>query len=219
MRAISKRHSTNQPARMPRYGKIPTGAPPAKGLGARVRAGFKEDLNSCHRDDHSTSRWGSGHWSIASGTVSTSVISLDIDYQTYSSCLGIERALEKNIYLVADRRQRVADGTSRNLKDGNGVDANRGHAPRLQALFNVNHNSFPVKVNGIDRKTHGEGVDPVGGANPQSPPPGESRRVGRHETAKTGPVASRNHQIGREIGGAGTVKSVSLGAARGHENS
>jgi hypothetical protein len=32
-------------------------------------------------------------------------------------------------------------------------------------------------------------------------------------------VGGRDQEIGREIGGAGAVKSVSLGAARGHDDS
>jgi hypothetical protein len=73
---------------------------------------------------------------------------------------------ERNIDLVAERGQGLADGACRKLEHGGGVDADRRHAPGLELLFNVNDNSFPVKVNGVDGKTHGEGVDAVGGVDP-----------------------------------------------------
>ena len=75
---------------------------------------------------------------------------------------------ERNIDLVAERGQGLADGARGKLEHGSGVDANGGHAPGLEIFFNVDDNSFPVKVNGVDGKTHGEGVDAVGGVNPQS---------------------------------------------------
>src|ERR1035438_7432791 len=78
MIAISRRHSSSHETSMPRYGNMPTGASPAKRLGGRASAGCKADLNSSHRDDHSTSRrGGSGHWVRLSGMVSTSFIVLD----------------------------------------------------------------------------------------------------------------------------------------------
>src|SRR5208282_826263 len=80
MTAISNRHSSSQLTSMPRYGNMPTGASPARRFGERVSAGPKADLNSSHRDDHSTSRCGgSGHGSFVgqsgtSGMASTSDI-------------------------------------------------------------------------------------------------------------------------------------------------
>src|SRR5208282_1749621 len=128
------------------------------------------------------------------------------------SRLGVNGTFfERNIDLVAELGQGLADGASRKLKHGSAVDANGGHAPGLELLFNVDDNSFRVKVNGVDRKTHGEGVDAVGRVNPQSLAMGEMGRVGGHEAAKAGPVGTRDQEIGREIGGACTVKSVSLG--------
>src|ERR1017187_5219822 len=86
-----------------------------------------------------------------------------------SSGLSVDRAFfERNIYLVGERGQGLADGAGRKLKHGSGVDANGGHAPGLELLFNVDDNSFPVEVNGVDGKTHGEGVDAVGRVDPQS---------------------------------------------------
>jgi len=84
-----------------------------------------------------------------------------------SSGLSMKRAFfESNIDLVADDGQGLMDGARWKLKHGSGVDANGGHAPGLEIFFNVDDNSFPVKVNGVDRKTHGEGVDAVGGVDP-----------------------------------------------------
>src|SRR6266446_2579856 len=60
---------------MPRYGKMPMGASPARAFGGRVSAGRKADLNSSQGEDHSTRRrGGSGHWVMVSGMVSTSFI-------------------------------------------------------------------------------------------------------------------------------------------------
>jgi hypothetical protein len=73
---------------------------------------------------------------------------------------------EKNIHLVAEHGEGLADGASGNLKDGSGADANGGHAPGLEVLFNVDDNPFPVKVNRVDWEAHGEGVDAVGRVNP-----------------------------------------------------
>src|SRR6266478_7153985 len=97
--------------------------------------------------------------------------------------------------------------------------ANGGQAPRFELLFNVNDNPIPVKVHGVDWKAHREGVDAVGGVNPYSLTAGEMGRVGGHEAAEARPVGARDQEIGREIGGAGAVKSVSLGPARGHDDS
>lgn len=73
--AISSRHSISQQISMPRYGNMPMGASPASGFGDRASAGRIADLNSSHRDDHSTSsRGGSGHSVTGSGMVSTSGI-------------------------------------------------------------------------------------------------------------------------------------------------
>src|SRR5258708_34495714 len=75
MSAISSRHSRSQHASMPRYGNMPTGASPASAFGGRASAGRNADLNSSHRDDHSTSkRGGSGQRAMVSGMVSTSGI-------------------------------------------------------------------------------------------------------------------------------------------------
>src|ERR1700687_427754 len=136
-----------------------------------------------------------------------------------SSSLGMKRLLEKNIYVGAEHGQGLAAGASGKFKHGNGVDANGGQTPGLELLFNVDDNPFPVKVHGVDRKAHGEGVNAVGRVNPQSLAAGETGRVGGHEAAKAGPVGACDPEIGREIGGAGAVKSVSRGPARGHDNS
>src|SRR5208282_6585715 len=83
MIAISSSNSSSQLASIPRYGKMPMGASPAKAFGARVSAGPKADLNSSQREDHSTSRrGGSGHGSFGrrsrtAGMVATSDIVSD----------------------------------------------------------------------------------------------------------------------------------------------
>src|SRR6202140_5674930 len=97
------------------------------------------------------------------------------------------------------------------------MHANGGHAPGFELFFNVDDHPFPVKVDGVDRETHGEGMDAVAWVNPQSLAAGEMRRTGGHEAAEAGPVGGRDQEIGREIGGAGAVKSVSLGAAGGND--
>src|SRR6202047_5038117 len=99
------------------------------------------------------------------------------------------------------------------------MHANGGQAPGFELFFHVDDYPFPVKVHGVDRETHGEGMDAVGWVNPQSLAAGEMRRTGGHEAAEAGPVGARDQEIGREIGGAGAIKSVSLGAARGHDDS
>lgn len=125
---------------------------------------------------------------------------------------GMNRAFfKRNIYLVADGGQRLADGAGRNLKYGSGVNSNRGQAPGLEVFLDVDDDSVAVEVDGVDWKTHGEGVNAVGGANPQALAARETGRIGSHQAAKAGPVGACDHEIGREIGGAGTVKGVSLG--------
>src|SRR5258706_401642 len=75
MSAISSRQSSRQHESMPPYGNMPTGASPASAFGGRASAGRNADLNSSHRDDHSTSkRGGSGQRVMVSGMVSTSGI-------------------------------------------------------------------------------------------------------------------------------------------------
>src|SRR6266852_3181475 len=118
---------------------------------------------------------------------------------------------EKNIHSVADDGQGLADGASGKLKHGSGQDANGGQAPGLEVLFNVDDNPFPVKVHGVDREAHGEGVNAVGRVNPQTLAAGEMGSVGGHEAAKAGPVRASDQEFGGEVGGAGTVKSVALG--------
>jgi hypothetical protein len=137
-----------------------------------------------------------------------------------SGGLGVDWSFfERNIYLVADDGQGLADGAGGKLEDRSGMHANGGQSPGLELFFNVDDYPFPVKVYGVDRETHGEGVDTVGGVNPQSLTLGEMGRVGGHEASKAGPMGARDQEIGREIGGAGAIESVSLGPARGHDDS
>src|SRR5260370_37523747 len=137
-----------------------------------------------------------------------------------SSSLSMNRTFfERNVHLVADDGQGLADGACWKLQDRSGMKANSGQSPRFELLFHVDDNPIPVKVHGVDGEAHGEGMDAVRGVNPQSLAAGEMRRTGGHEAAKAGPVGGREQEIGREIGGAGAVKSVSLGAARGHDAS
>jgi len=75
---------------------------------------------------------------------------------------------ERNIYLVADYGQGLADGACGKLKDRSGMHANGGEAPGFEFLFYVDDYPFAVKVHGVDREAHGEGVDAVGRVNPQS---------------------------------------------------
>src|ERR1019366_1498913 len=83
--------------------------------------------------------------------------------------LGVKRAFfERNIHLVAECSQRFADRSHGKLEHGSGSDANGGHAPGLEALFHVDDNPLPVKVYGVDGKTHGEGMDAARWANPES---------------------------------------------------
>src|SRR5580700_129559 len=70
---------------------MPTGASPAKGLVERASAGRRADLNSSHRDDHSTSRWGSGHSATVSGMVSSSGITTT--YSTLRTHAGLAHSL------------------------------------------------------------------------------------------------------------------------------
>src|SRR6266849_7723916 len=129
-----------------------------------------------------------------------------------SGGLGVNRMFfVRNIHLIADDGQGFADGAGGKLKHGSGQDANGGQAPGLEVLFNVDDTTFKVKVQGVDREAHGEGVNAVGRVNPQTLAAGEMGRVGGHEAAKAGPVGARDQEIGGEIGGACTVKSVSLG--------
>src|ERR1700682_5319108 len=93
------------------------------------------------------------------------------------------------------------------------MHANSGEAPGLESLFNVDDYPLPVKIQGVDGETHGEGVDTVGRVNPQSLATGEMGRVGGHEAAEAGPVGARDQEIGREIGGAGAVKGVCPGTS------
>src|SRR5438270_12622377 len=83
---------------------------------------------------------------------------------------------ERNIHQVADNGQGLADGAGGKLEDRSGMHANSGQAPGLELLFNVDDNPLPVKIHGVDRETHGEGVDAVGRVNPESLATGEMGR-------------------------------------------
>src|SRR5450432_263410 len=98
--------------------------------------------------------------------------------------------LEKNVYLVADCGQGLADGAGRDFEYGSGIDANGSQAPGLQTFFDVDDNSVAVKIHSIDGEAHGEGVDTVGGAYPQSLASREAGRICRHQSAKARPVST-----------------------------
>ena len=134
-----------------------------------------------------------------------------------SGGFGVDWAFfERDVDLVAESGQGFTDGAGWNLKHGSGVDANGGQTPGFEVLFDMNHDTFAVKVNGVDGKTHGEGVDSPGRADPEALAGGELGGIGGHEAAETGPVGTGDDEIGREIGGASTVESVSLRLARWH---
>src|SRR5271166_3778168 len=123
--------------------------------------------------------------------------------------------LKKDIYLVADGGLGLADGAFGEFKHRCSPNPHGGHAPGLELLFDVDDNPLPVEVNGVDGKTHGEGVNAVGRVDPQALAAGEAGRVGGHKSAKAGPVGARDREIGGEVGGAGAIKSVSLGPGHG----
>jgi hypothetical protein len=85
------------------------------------------------------------------------------------SChFGVEWVFEKNIHLIPEHRLGFPYGADWELKYGLGVDANGSHTPGLEVLFNVDDNSVAVEIDGIDGKTHREGVDAVGGMDPKT---------------------------------------------------
>src|ERR1700691_5929913 len=135
-----------------------------------------------------------------------------------SSRRGVRRTLfEGDVYLIADCGQGLADGAGWNLEHGSGLHANCGNAPGLEVFFDVDDNSFSVEIHGINRKTHGEGVNAVRRTDPEALAACEPGRVGSYQNAKTGPMGACDQQIGREIGGAGAVEGVSLGPGPGHD--
>ena|SRR5580692_3061431 len=130
--------------------------------------------------------------------------------------LGVDGVFKVDIDLVAEGGQGLTDGAGGQLQHRGGLDADGGHAPRLQVLFEVDDHAVAVKVDGVDREAHGEGVDAMGGVDPKALAARETGGVGSHESAKTGPVGPGDHEIGREIGGAGAVEGEAPGAARRH---
>ena len=80
-----------------------------------------------------------------------------------SGSFGVERMLEEKIDLVAEGGGGFLDRADRQLEHRGGGDADRGNAPGFQTFFDVDDNAVAVKVDGVDGKAHGEGVDAVGG--------------------------------------------------------
>ncbi len=94
-----------------------------------------------------------------------------------SGSLGVDWTFfERDIYLIAHDGLGFADGACGKLEYGSGLDANCGQTPRLQGLFYVDDNPVAVEVDGVDGKAHGEGVDAVGGVDPEALAAVKSRR-------------------------------------------
>ena len=62
------------------------------------------------------------------------------------------------------------------FQDGSGVCSDGGHAPGFQVFFEVDDFAVAVEVDGVDGEAHGEGVDAVGGIDPEAL---AARRSGR----------------------------------------
>jgi hypothetical protein len=128
----------------------------------------------------------------------------------------VDGVFKIDVDLVAEGGLGFADGAGGQLQYRGGLDPDSGHAPRFQVLFEVDDHAVAVKVDGVDREAHGEGVDAVGGVDPKALAARETGGVGGHESAKAGPVGPGDHEIGGEVGGAGAVKGEAPGAAWRH---
>ena len=96
----------------------------------------------------------------------------------------MEWVFQKKIDLVAERGGRFLNRANGQLEHRGSRDADWGNAPGFQPLFKVDNNSVAVKVDGVDREAHGEGVDAMGGTDPEPASPRKMGRVSGHEAAE-----------------------------------
>jgi len=88
--------------------------------------------------------------------------------RAWSGRLGVERMLQKDLYLVAEGGLGLANHSGRKFKYGRSLNADCGHAPGLEVFFNVNDDAIAIKVNGVNRKAHGKGVNSARRVDPES---------------------------------------------------
>ena len=104
----------------------------------------------------------------------------------------MQGVFQENIYLIAELGCGLADSADGEFEHGGGADADCGHAPGFQAFFDVDDDAVAIEVKGIDGETHGEGVDAVGGMDPEAASAGERGWICRHQAAEAGPVSARD---------------------------
>jgi hypothetical protein len=131
-----------------------------------------------------------------------------------SGGFGVDGTFEDDVDLVAESGRGFADGSGGKFQDGSGVSANGSEPPWLEGFFKVDDFAIAVEIERVNGKAHGEGVDAVGGADPEAAARWEGGGVSGHEPAKTRPVGARDDEVGGEINGACAVEGV--GRRSGH---
>jgi hypothetical protein len=131
-----------------------------------------------------------------------------------SGGFGVDGTFENDIDLIAESGCRFANGSGGEFQDGGGMRANGSETPGLQRFLEMDDFAVAIKVKRVNGKAHGEGVDAVGGADPEAAARWEGGGVSGHEPAKTRPVGARDDEVGGEVNGACAVEGV--GRRSGH---
>jgi len=131
---------------------------------------------------------------------------------------GVDGAFENDIDLIAESGRGFADGSGREFQDRCGMCADRGEAPGLQGFFKMDHFAVAIKIKRIDGKAHGEGMNAVARADPESASAREGRGIGGHEAAKARPVGASKDEIGGEVDRASAIEGVGRGSGRSHRD-
>lgn len=93
---------------------------------------------------------------------------------------GVDGLFLEDVDLVAQHGLGFLDGAGGDFYYGGGVYSDGGHAPGFEVFFYVDYLAVAVQVDGVDGEAHGEGVDAVGGVDPEALAGGEVVGAGGH---------------------------------------
>src|SRR5215469_17533074 len=122
-----------------------------------------------------------------------------------------------DLQFVPDGGRSSSQGIPGQFEHGGGCEAQGSDPPGQQVLLDVNDDLPAVEVRNVNRKTHGQGMHPAAGNDPEGSACGKVLPAGAHQSPEPGPVRVRQPQFCGEVSLPGPVKRIACGMGYRHD--